>query len=308
MKIAVKDLEPNPFRRIKSYPIDKEKVRSLKESIHETTFWDNLLARKNGTDKYQIAYGHHRLIALRGLKIKEIDIPVRQLDDAMMIRIMANENIESNRSPAVVNETVHAVKDYLDGELTRSGSWGTLNSSIKGLTDKEHFHQLKDKGVGQTTILKFLGPPWKQHMIQDALATLREDKTKVDRKAVEILPTIEASRNFKAAVKNNNIPVKQQKSLARQIVKEGVGKRDINEHVKQHAEAAGLVVKTKKPKVPPMLDEKIDGIAKNMSRLYGDISAVKNYLENIQSSLTRDQFYTELKALRKLLNEILLPK
>ncbi len=32
MKIKVSDLEPNPFRKIKDYPIDKEKVEALKTS------------------------------------------------------------------------------------------------------------------------------------------------------------------------------------------------------------------------------------------------------------------------------------
>ena len=73
MKIKVNDLKPNPYRKMDQYPVNKEKIAALKASIAETTFWDNLLARKrNG--HYQIAYGHHRLIALQELKTKEVDI------------------------------------------------------------------------------------------------------------------------------------------------------------------------------------------------------------------------------------------
>jgi len=114
MKVLVENLVENPFRKLEKYPIDPYKVEALKISIGETTFWDNILTReRNG--KYQIAYGHHRLIALRELKIKEVDIPVKDISDADMIRIMANENMDDwNLSPAIINETVAVAKEYLD--------------------------------------------------------------------------------------------------------------------------------------------------------------------------------------------------
>ncbi|GAH85311.1 unnamed protein product [marine sediment metagenome] len=51
MKVKIKDLEPNPFRDMDHYPINPEKIESLKNSISQTGFWDNILARKsNGKD------------------------------------------------------------------------------------------------------------------------------------------------------------------------------------------------------------------------------------------------------------------
>ena len=47
MKVEVSKLKPNPYRRIDEYQIDKEKVAELKMSISDTSFWDNLLARKD---------------------------------------------------------------------------------------------------------------------------------------------------------------------------------------------------------------------------------------------------------------------
>ena len=73
---------------------------------------------------------------------------------------MAEENLEWLTSPAVVNQTVMAVKNFLDGELAKSESYRTLNESIKRLTDKHNYDVVRDKGVGQTTILKFLGGNW----------------------------------------------------------------------------------------------------------------------------------------------------
>lgn len=142
MKIKLKQLEPNPFRDLVRYPIHREKIEMLKASIRTTGFWDNVLVRfapvkdQDATAprhtyaetvearKYQIAYGHHRLEALREL-IKEqcidedfeVDLPVRHLDDASMLRIMATENAkEYGVSCEVLDETVRSTRDYISRE------------------------------------------------------------------------------------------------------------------------------------------------------------------------------------------------
>lgn len=79
-----------------------------------------------------------------------------------------------------MNETVYAVKKYLDGELAKYETWeklGHVNKSINMLFDSNsQFQNCKKNGVGQTTILKFLGGNFKQWMIQEALATLRQSE------------------------------------------------------------------------------------------------------------------------------------
>jgi hypothetical protein len=111
MKILVKDLHSNPFRDVTRYPINADKVAALKASMQETGFWDNIVARPAPNGKgYEAAYGHHRISVLHDLKIKEIDIPIRELSDETMLRMMANENMEEwGASAAVVQETVRAV-------------------------------------------------------------------------------------------------------------------------------------------------------------------------------------------------------
>ncbi|OFY61620.1 MAG: hypothetical protein A2Y71_03015 [Bacteroidetes bacterium RBG_13_42_15] len=68
-------------------------------------------------------------------------------------------------------ETVRATKDFLNEELGKYESWEELpNKSIKqlfidekGYSPEGRFKQCKKDGAGQTTILKFLGEPWKDH-------------------------------------------------------------------------------------------------------------------------------------------------
>ncbi len=99
MKIKIKQLLSNPFRG--EYPFDQKKVESLKSSMRTTGVWDNLILRRHpeNSDEYEIAYGHHRLEALRQLILNglidwdyELELPVRKLDDSAMIRIMVSEN------------------------------------------------------------------------------------------------------------------------------------------------------------------------------------------------------------------------
>ena len=119
MRVLVENLVANPYRKIDRYPIRQDKVESLKSSINDTGFWDNILARDlNG--EIQIAYGHHRLQAIRELGIKEVDIPVKDLDDRTMIKIMANENMENwETNTSVINETMLTVYEFLMGPGVR---------------------------------------------------------------------------------------------------------------------------------------------------------------------------------------------
>jgi ParB-like chromosome segregation protein Spo0J len=233
MKIKVKDLKPNPFRNMEKYPIDPIKVRALINSIKETEFWDNLLAREIDGE-IQIAYGHHRLIALQELKIEKIDIPVKALDDSTMLRIMANENMDQwNDSVAVISETVRATRDYLNAELAKYESWEELekypNNSIKVLFTgtKGDFQKVKKYGVGQGTIKKFLGENWTQTRIQKALELLNDEEIEF-----EAFEAFEPSKNstkvahdFRNAVKKinekspNKIPKKETVELAKKIQK-----------------------------------------------------------------------------------------
>lgn len=119
MQVKVKDLHPNPFRHMDRYPIRREKVNALKESLRKTGFWDNVVARQQG-GRVEIAYGHHRLVALQEEygPDQEVAVILRDLDDTKMLQIMANENMEEwGNSAWVEMETVLAVIQAYAGGL-----------------------------------------------------------------------------------------------------------------------------------------------------------------------------------------------
>jgi hypothetical protein len=99
MEIAVKDLKSNPFRNLDSYPVQRAKIDALKTSISETTFWDNLLVRKSPKGgKFEIAYGHNRLEALRELNITKIDVPLPLTEKAIRSREQNARGVAEKRN------------------------------------------------------------------------------------------------------------------------------------------------------------------------------------------------------------------
>ena len=182
MKIKVAELKANPFRNIENYPINRDKVEALKASIEETSFWDNVVVRPNPDgDGYQLAYGHHRWWALLELKILEVDIPVRDLDDATMLKMMADENIDVWRqNTVVINETVLAAKLFLEKELAKYDNWEDFRSGgfPRPIFDSEpQFRSVKGKGwVGREIIMRFLGDNWSEETVRRALAILNDEK------------------------------------------------------------------------------------------------------------------------------------
>ena len=121
MKVALKDVHPNPFRDTNNYPIKPQKILQLKASIQSTEFWENVVARKRVDGGIEIAYGHHRLTALREMYSPETEFNwiVKDLDDADMIKIMAMENMEEwGHDASIELETVRAVVlAYAEGKI-----------------------------------------------------------------------------------------------------------------------------------------------------------------------------------------------
>src|SRR5215471_812422 len=182
MQFLVGDVQPNPFRHIDRYPIKAEKVTALRESLRTTGFWDNVVARvRDG--KPEIAYGHHRLAALKaeyGAKEK-VELIVRDLSDEQMLQIMARENMEEwGTSAQVEHETVRAVVEALaDGRIALDPPGGNTRfhryapSFVPGLATDAR----ASAAYTATSVAQFLG--WTQpngdpqEKVDHALAALQ---------------------------------------------------------------------------------------------------------------------------------------
>lgn len=114
---------------------------------------------------------------------------------------MANENLDQwKATPAVINETVMAAKQFLDKELAKYETWAEFKRRADNVVSslflsQESFAEPKGKGVGRETLQKFLGGNWKQTMIQSALVAIN-DKT-ISRAAMDELPTMGHAKEFR---------------------------------------------------------------------------------------------------------------
>jgi len=224
VKVKLKDLKPNPFRNFELYPINQEKVKGLETSIKETGFWANILCRKKDGD-IQIAYGHHRLEALRNIQPPdtEINVIVQDISNERMIKIKGNENDEIyNCLPAAVDEQVKSVKEFL--ENNRDKAREVLSSEGS---------EVKRVRTGAPMIAKFLGENWKVTRVEESLSRLNMiEEGIVDSKALYEFPTVASAMNFARVVKENKVDLDTQKAVAKEITKSKIfGKRSIEQTI-----------------------------------------------------------------------------
>jgi hypothetical protein len=69
MLFALKDIKANPFRRIERYPLRRDRIDALRGSRRATGYRGNVVGRRCDGGA-EIAYGYHRLAALREARAK----------------------------------------------------------------------------------------------------------------------------------------------------------------------------------------------------------------------------------------------
>jgi hypothetical protein len=155
-KVAIGKLRPNPFRRLDEYPIEREKVEALKSSIENSGFWKTIVGRPAKDGSVEVAFGHHRLVALQELfgPDETVEILVQDITNENMLRMMANENMAEWGSDGWVEvETVRATieaarKGLIKIEEKRKGST-VINDSQDSVN---HSRSLIGKFLGWTRV------------------------------------------------------------------------------------------------------------------------------------------------------------
>jgi len=193
MKIDVSNLRPNPFRNLKRLPLKPEKVDALVHSIRDTSFWDNLIGRKVG-DTVEVAYGHHRIAALKKAKVTSIEIIVRPLTDTEMVKIMSHENMgEWTHDAEFETETVRAT---LEAAAAGKIDLPKVNGKYAGNNARVLTSAQGEVKYSAATLAEFLG--WRPHKVEAALANIgaieagvvaEEDLQHLSSKQAEVLVT-----------------------------------------------------------------------------------------------------------------------
>jgi len=309
MKIAVKDLRPNPFRDLKHYPTNPDKIDALVASIKDTEFWDNLLGRKSKTHDgaIELAYGVHRLQALKRAGVDEIDIPVRNLSDTDMVKIMAHEN-QTEWAQSAVNdqETIRAiVLAFGNGKIEmppvqKGTSRGTIRRAPNFVVqrDGDEDSERQDSSYTAATLAKFLGGEkggWPESKIEAILATLATiERGLVQTDDLKGLTTHQAAKvaeQTRRVVKETS-DEKLAKSVGKRLAegmrsstgrRPGVGgkKEDKLNPVTYHSASriADLMMRDKK--VDKLLEREHDRAKKK--RHQQDSRQVKNYIDSMSA-------------------------
>lgn len=89
--VRLSQIDPNPFRDIESYPFDEAKIERLVESINSTGFWPSVIVRPKG-NRFECAFGHHRLDAAERAGVTTAYVVVQDLSDDAMLKMMVDEN------------------------------------------------------------------------------------------------------------------------------------------------------------------------------------------------------------------------
>jgi hypothetical protein len=120
--IALDRLDPNPYRNLIDYPWIETKLEQLQYSIADVGMWEGVIARPHG-DRFQLAFGHHRVEAARRNGLHEIPIIIKDLTEQQMMQYMGRENGDDYRSDFLIMlNTWEGAVDYNKSKEKGSGA------------------------------------------------------------------------------------------------------------------------------------------------------------------------------------------
>lgn len=93
VEVDVASIDANPFRLLEKYPYVERKLEALQRSFADVGMWPGVIGRRAG-NRFQIAFGHHRVEAARRNKVKRIPLIVQVLSEEQMLQFMGRENME----------------------------------------------------------------------------------------------------------------------------------------------------------------------------------------------------------------------
>ena len=262
MKIKLKQINKNPFRDLKKYPLHTDKIKKLEKSIQQTDFWDNLLAR-SVDDEIQLAYGHHRLQALKNIygDSFEIDINVKNIDDKTMFKIMVNENDSWYDSVANIDEAAEKAIDII---------------SKKQNKDKEK--------VTAKDLQSFLG--WSLGKVKFSITRINAVKNgKITRDTLNNIKTSSVATSFINSI--NGAKKEHIEIVAKEIVNKGLSHIHVSEYTKERLfDLKHPTVQNKKNNITNDVKQKLKNISDRAAQTQLDISKLKDFLNQCSTNDT----------------------
>ncbi len=256
MRIALSRIDQNPHRDLVRNPLEPDQVKGVRASINRTGFWENVVVREHPehAGRYQLAYGHNRLAALRENGDEFAEFIVKPLSDYDMLVAMIDENAtQRNQTVRIVFENITAalrlgerllamvenVDDF--NRLAKPSHCSDPNNGSKSVTHwrDEDFSRAKEsiasgEGLGRGFVQHFLpdGVRYTPETIQNAIDSYYSESRKAaaQRKAQEA--AAEAKRLEREAAEAKSKAEAQAKAEA-----EARARADAERAARQRAEA-----------------------------------------------------------------------
>jgi len=282
MKIKLKNIKKNPYRDLNKFPIDQEKVKKLEKSIEDTDFWDNLLAR-NINDNIELAYGHHRLEALKNIHGNdfEIDLTVKNINDETMFKIMVNENDSWYDSVSNIDEAAE--------------------QAIKFLAIK---YNKKEEKVTAKNLQDFLG--WLHGKAKDALTRINAVKNgKINRETLNSIKQSSIATRFVNSI--NGAKKEHIKTIAKEVINKDLSHYDVAEYTKNRLfDLKYPSVKIEKNNLPKEVTHEIIKIKSSFIQATSQAEILEKFLQ--QENLSETKIYyaagAAIEEMKVLKNQI----
>ena len=135
MKVQIKDIKPNPFKKfINGGKLDKDRVEKLKESIEHGTLPSIFYVRKNEDGTYELAHGHHRLEAMRQVRGNNFEVPIEVItynDETMLVDMIRENLVQRDTDFRDTEESIVLARNWLGSGCQRAELFGTLHKEIQ---------------------------------------------------------------------------------------------------------------------------------------------------------------------------------
>jgi len=219
MKIKIKEIEPNPFKKhIQNGKLNQNRIEMFKESIHHGTLPENFRIRKyNG--EYQVCSGHHRLESLKQVKGEDYEVFVDVVDfsDEQMLIDMVRENItQRDTDYHDTREGIVIARDWLQSKaqdinhfkpfkMVKHPQGNDGRFKEKDVTYKKiaNFLSKNGKAISYVTVKNYLDVNDKLH--PELLEKVRKVTSGNDKKEIDV--------TVKQAMALSQFPKEEQKDL-----------------------------------------------------------------------------------------------
>jgi hypothetical protein len=324
--IPIEQLLPNPYRNLDEKYFKESVILELVKSMQDTGVWAGIIARPKGK-KYEIAFGHHRLEAMKRLEIKEAPIDVQEnLSELFMLKMMIYENgsgEDEGRETKVVIDEIGKAKNLLEKELKNINNWSELTSylELRGIfKSKRAFDTWKGKNnpnkeVGKDILTNYLGVPYLTNINNYIYLTNTDKKdVEIDLQAAELFVKPGHAKAFVKYVNDEKIEKDEQMPLAEKIIdrieksitdedkKElGINKNELTiDGIRNTADHLRYGQKfANKELIKPDMDQTINHYIRYLDMVATGMSQIFNNWDDINPSLQRD-YISEFQKLYKV--------